>query len=338
MFRIAVIGLTFVFGLAAAVVAGVRYGSASAVASGRELHPHRKLLAAIAKAEGSEKPPAVVWLGDSTLMGQSYPLLVGRTRFGPSKPSLVLAAPGLDCWAHYQLLGRVMSLHPRVVVMIANMRVLRAESSSRTFNDFAQAIAADELPRTLALPYSFRGITAPRLLLARLLDTGWGEETFLMAEGIRHDFQTAEAWRSLGPEVPPRGKRERALRFIRGNRQVAAAYDAPIGPRTPLVRFCRAAVRVARDRGAEVLVVVSPMPTAFLVRQGRYDAARVAARVAMLRGEFEAEGATVLDLHDALSTGDFRDNAGHFSVAGHARMAGLVGPEVAARWLATTAR
>jgi hypothetical protein len=104
------------------------------------------------------------------------------------------------------------------------------------------------------------------------------------------------------------------------------------------VRFCRAAVRVARDRGAEVLVVVSPMPTAFLVRQGRYDAARVAARVAMLRGEFEAEGAIVLDLHDALATSDFSDNAGHFSVQGHARMAALVGPEVVARWRAASGR
>lgn len=338
MFRIAVIGLTFAFGLAVAVIAGVRYGSAAAVASGRKLHPHRGLLSAIAKAERSEKPPAVVWLGDSTLMGQSYPLLVDRTRFGPSKPTLVLAAAGLDCWAHYQLLGRVTSMRPRVVVIIANMRVLRTESSSRTFNDFAQAIAVDELPRTLALPYSFRGMTAPRLLLARLLDTGWGEETFLLAEGVRHDFQTAEAWRSLGPDVPPRGRRESVLRFIRGNQRVAAAYDAPIGPRTPLVRFCRAAVRVARERGAEVLVVVSPMPKAFLTRQGRYDAGRVADRVAMLRRQVEAAGGTVLDLHDALSTPDFSDNAGHFSVAGHARMAALVGPEVVARWLAATAR
>lgn len=320
MRRIAVIVLTFVCGLTTVGMWLISSWGVEAVESGRKLYPYRLLLEQIAKPP----PPDVVWIGDSTLLERAYPDIIQRRL--ASIPMRKLTSVGLDFWAMYQLLGEVMALHPRVVVMVANLRLLRSGGTSRTFNDLAQALPLDELPRTLLEPYSFRGMTAPRLLLARLLATPWWEEMFFVAEGIRRNVQTAEAWELLGPEAKPRTPSGVKANLARGAQRMAEAYDQPLGPNTPLVRFCGAAVRYARTHGAQVLVVVSPIPTAHLAETGHYDPARTAERIGVLRAEVEAAGGRLLDLHAALAPDLFRDHSGHFTPTGQDRMASMVLP------------
>lgn len=327
MRRIAVIALTFVCGLVAATTLLARGWGDAAVRSGRSLYPYRVLFDQIA---ATPPRPAVVWLGDSTLMGASYANVVDDTRFGRSTPTLKAASAGFDFWAMYQLLGAVMELHPRVVVLIANLRVLRVGTTTRTFNDLAQAFPLDELPRTLRQPYSFRGMTAPRLLLTQLLDTPWGEQAFYVTEGLRRNVQTAAAWQVLGPEERERTPGQNMEALVHHAELVHEAYDQPLGPNAPLVRFCGAAVRFAHERGAQVLVVVSPIPTEHLTTVGRYSPDRVAARIAVLRGEVDAAGGRLIDLHAALPQELFKDNDGHFTPEGHQRMAELVWPYVLA--------
>lgn len=327
MRRLILIAVTYLIGVAALGTAALHVWGDAAEESGRALYPHRQLLGHLERSS-TAPPPTVAWLGDSTIYGPSYPDIIGRTRLGPTKPTLKVAFMGLDFWALYQLLGPVMERRPRVVVLVANMRVMRLPSGTRGFGDLAASLPLDELPRTLALPYSFRGMTAPRLLLARSLSTPWGEQTFYVAEGLRRDFQGAAFWEALGPKERPRTQEELFFEGLIASGKMADAYDAPLGQNTPLVRFCRAAVRFARARGAQVLVVVSPMPTQNLARVGRYDPARIAGRIAMLRREVESAGGRLLDLHDALPMELFRDGSGHFTPTGHERMATLVWPQI----------
>lgn len=322
MRRIVVIVLTFVCGLTAVGTWLTSSWGAEAVESGRTLYPYRLLLEQIA----TWPPGDVVWLGDSTLLDRAYPDIIER-RVGAAVPMRKLTSVGLDFWAMYQLLGDVMErLHPRVVVMVANLRLMRGGGTTRTFNDLAQSLPLDELPRTLLEPYSFRGMTAPRLLLARLLGSPWWEQTFFVAEGIRRNVQTAEAWQFLGPEEKRRTFDGAKANLARGAQRMAESYDQPLGYNTPLVRFCGAAVRYARTHGAQVLVVVSPIPTVHLAESGHYDPARTADRIDVLRTEVEAAGGRLLDLHAALPPELFRDHSGHFTPTGQDRMAGMVMP------------
>ncbi len=336
MRRLTLIALAYLTGLTALGALVMRQWGAGAEDAGRALYPHRRQLARLEEA-AADPPPVVAWLGDSTIYGGSYPDLIARSRLGPSRPSLKVAFMGLDFWAYYQLLGPVMDRQPPVVVLVANMRVMRLPSGTRGYGDLAHLLPLGELPRTLALPFSFRGMTAPRLLLARALSTPWGEEAFHVAEGLRREFQAAPFWEIFGPEEPPRSDAARRFWALSGQAAMLTAYDAPLGPDTPLVRFCRAAVRFARARGAQVLVVVSPMPTRILEHAGHYDAARAAERIAMLRREVESAGGRLLDLHDALPSEFFRDDSGHFTPAGQERMAALVWPQVAISLLAAQA-
>ncbi len=329
MRRVALIALTYLVGGAALGALVVLQWGDGAEAAGRALYPHRSVLARLALAK-DDPPPAVVWLGDSTMLGDAYPDVLARTKLPAADQSLKVASWGLDCWAFYQLLGPVMARRPRVVVLVANMRLLRMPSGTRGFNDLAALIPLDELPRTLALPFSFRGMTMPRLLLARAMAAPVGERVFFAAEGLRRQFQTAPFWSTLGPEERPRQSGDEAtLRFFSGVGRIMDAYDAPIGRNSPLVRFCRAGVRFARARGAQVLVVVTPMPVRALTDAGRYDPARIDRRIAMLRREVESAGGQLLDLHDAVPTAQLTpDLTGHFTPEGHRHMAALVWPQV----------
>lgn len=310
----------------AAWVLVVRYGDV-ALARGHALYPHRALLERIDSA-AADAPPAVVWLGDSTLMDipgvPSLPLVIDRTHLWPANlSSLNLYAPGLDLFAYYGFMGRVLELRPRVVVLVANLRIFLPGGGARGFTDLAGLVPPAELPAALALPLGARGLSIPRLLLARLLARPWGESSFFFAEGVRRLFQDAAFWSALGSDQPPR-------RWFGGLHTTLVSYNLPISKRHPLVRFAGAAVRMAEQRGVETLVVVTPVPYQWLTAAGGYDRRAFALRIDALRRAVEANGGTLIDRHRALPYHEFRDQSGHFTASGTEQVAAVVWPTLSA--------
>jgi hypothetical protein len=328
--------------VAVATLAGAAFALATrvgpaAIAVGRDLYQHRKILPRLTGARttpGSE----VVWLGDSTIVGRpgtfTYPFLIQRRELERrGMHSTILAAPGFDFYAYTSLMGPVLEVHPDVVIMVANLRLFPLGAGGG-FNDLTALLPAGALPEMLALPFSFRGMTAPRLLLARLLRHQWAEDALLFVEGVRYQFQDAAFWEHAGPAALPVSK---AL----GDKAAAAllrSYDAPIGPRHPLVRFAGAAVRMAVRGGAPVLVVVTPVPHEVLATKGLYDGPAYASRVGVLRDVVQANGGVFLDLHQAVPAGELYDIGAHFTNAGAAHMATLVWPALQPLLARATAR
>src|SRR5690348_9124503 len=154
MRRIVVIVSVFLAIVATAGVVVYRLGGPTARRTGLVLYGHRKLLADLDAAVGTA--PQVVWLGDSTLMRiPQYPSYVDMVQHdlldAVHAGSLMLAAPGMDAYSYWSLSGRVAALHPRVVVLIANLRTFAPEGGVRSLGDLAGEIPLGDLPRTLAM-------------------------------------------------------------------------------------------------------------------------------------------------------------------------------------------
>lgn len=329
--RLACIVVVFLVALGGAALLVVARGGAAAVDAGRRLYAHRQVLRSFGQAPPAP-PPALVWLGDSTIMEaanvSSYPSIVASRYLGPrGTRGPAFAAMGFDFYAYNSLVDDALDLGPHAIVMIANFRVSIAAGGVRGFNDLTGEMPLSRLPEMLALPYNFRGMTAPRLLLAQTLTTRAGEAGFSFAEGVRSGFQERAEWERLGP-VAPRALTEWE-KFVAGRDTVLGDYRHTIGPGAPLMRFAAAAVARAVARGARVLVVITPVPIERLRGKGWYDAAEYARRAAVVRRTVEGAGGRVLDLHDALPEPLFRDAGGHFTAEGSGRMAELVWPAIA---------
>jgi hypothetical protein len=331
MRRVATIVCVFLLLVATAAVYVYRTADPNARTTGLVLYGHRKVLADLAGAERTRAQ--VVWAGDSTLMRlaqyPSYVDFIKRDVLDPAHvPMVMLAAPGIDAYAYWSLSGRIAALHPKLVVLIANLRTFMPEGGVRGLSDLAAEIPLTDLPRTLALPYYIRGMTAPRLVLARALRTQLGEDVFLTFEGVRRDVQESEAWRWLGPENREPIPGEQFMRFAAMSERLLVAFDRPLGPSNPLLRFLAAAVSRMADAGATVLVVVTPMPWERGLETHNYEEGRFAERIALLRDVVESGGGRLVDLHRGLTKKFFRDTDCHLTADGAAEMARLLTPEV----------
>lgn len=328
--RVLVILSTVVASLGVATWALVTFGSSTAVQTGRWLYPHRGAQAMLAGAARGPQP-ALVWLGDSTLANGkgivSYPALLQRTDLDPRRlSSCVVGSEGLDTYAFHSLVWETLALHPRVVVLIANLRVFSiGGATTRTFDDLTAFVPTHALPELLAQPFYFRGMTAPGLLLMRTLRYDWALDAFFWIQGTRDEIQHVSAWEVLGPEEPPTAANPLRA-WVAGWQGTAQAYDCPITPRLPLVRFMAASVAQIEAAGVRALVIVSPIAYEQLAKAGHYDPAVFAGRIDVLRQAVERERGTFLDLHRALEEPLFRDRSGHFTADGMARMRQLVWP------------
>lgn len=268
--------------------------------------------------------PLVVWLGDSTTTDHpgnpSYPRRI-ETRLQPVQPVEILNAsrPGLDAFQHYVLLGRLAALAPRAVFVLANPRLMHGEGGGDGLLTIASMIPIHELPRSLLLPWHERGITWPRLLLARAMDLEVAREAFEFYQGLRGRLEYG---------MHPEGARIAAPR-AQIIADAIAAYDRPIGGRTACVRMLAASTRLAVESGAAAVIVVPPIPFEVLAKRGLYGS-RFLERIAILRREVEAAGGTLIDLHRLLSADEFRDVLGHYSDRGSDRLARHLEPIVKA--------
>jgi hypothetical protein len=317
--------------VAGAAWVGFDQGGTAARSTGFELYQHRGLLTHLREAATS--PPQVVWVGDSTLMGfpalPSYANLVQRDLLDRIHVrSLILTAAGLDFFGYWGLAGRIAALQPDVVVLVANLRNFSPAGTPRGFNDLMAEIDWDDLPETLALPYNVRGMTMPRVLLARLLRTEAGEDMFLRYEGLRRNVQESAVWRWLGAAEPPPTEAGNFRLFARVASRTVAAFDRPLGPRQPLVRFAGATVARLVRAGASVLVLVTPIPWETAASVGHYEQQRFEARIQTLREVVVANGGRLVDLHRVITHEGFRDFDCHLTADGAAEVAKRIGPYV----------
>jgi len=282
---------------------------------------------------GSEAPPpAVVWLGDSTLMAHGadpgWPDLLGRAALAPRRVRWqTFAAQGLDPHHYYCLMGGVVGLRPRTVIIIANLRGLG--TAVRHFGELCALLPARELASAFTLPFDAWGVSAGRLLTWRLLRFDAAADALYRLTGVQTLLRAAPLWRIFGAATQPpcAGSPERqAETDARLRDRFRSLYDFDLSPTSPAVGMLRAAVRMGVEHGIDVLVVVTPVPAAALAEEGRFDDEGERRTVALLRDTVGSVGGRFLDLHDALAPGEFRDTGGHFTAAGAARMAELVAP------------
>jgi len=316
--------------LAAAGWGAIVQWGADAPAEGRSLYAYRTYLQNVLAIQPTRRP-LVAWLGDSTIVGQSYPQrMEDWLQRHYRAESRVVAYVGLTTYNYYELMGPVLALRPAVVVLVANLRTLfvpRADQPIPTdlggFDDLASMIPEDELPRALTLPWQVRGLSLPRLLLLRLLRFEAVEQSMYLFEGLRSLAQRQRPWEAVAPPTPlPESVvLEAYLEVIRVMEQ---RYDQPITAGAPFVRMLGATVDMARRRGVRVLVVASPIPFEQLQRSIGYDRAMYAQRFATLRAVTEASGGAFVDYHEALQASGFRDQGGHFTDGGATALAQIL--------------
>lgn len=268
-------------------------------------------------------PAEIAWIGDSTLMPPwEYPSPVGKQLWPFS--NWVAAMPGFDVFGHYFLFDAVLARQPRLIIEVANLRLVGAPEM-RNAGALAALLPAGELWRALTLPLNTRGVTVPRLLLVRLLRYPWCLAQAQWFEGIARLFQDAPFWNVLGSKTADLvGRNMRDFVFQRHNQ--VRRFQADSRDAAPAIRMFGETARRAHARGIPMLVVVSPAPIHLMQAEGIYQPEVIIQRVQRIREVVEANGGTVLDLHDALGPADFRDRGGHCSEAGMNRMVALLVP------------
>ncbi len=185
-------------------------------------------------------------------------------------------------------------------------------------------IPTAELPRALGLPFAVRGMSIPKVLLARLLRYQSVERFFYFLEGA-HTLVAEASIPSLGPNQfdAPGGSPFYMLGIALGGSNV------PVTRGQPTVRMMEATVRLVREAGVRVIVIGTPVPYQIMRDSVGYDQATYDARFAVLRSAVEDAGGVFLDLHEALQRDMFIDSVGHFSVDGARQLAARVRPVVA---------
>ena len=322
--------LTIAFIVALAGITGVAIHRLGTPARNVMLEPNRPLAmfelalrhVAFLRESDPIPRPLVLWLGDSTIdpfVQDAYPEIIGRRNRGRYSQKAV-AIFGLDLFHYYPLLGAALPLEPQLVVLIANPRLFDADRDPQRFQLMSSLIPLAELPRAALLPLAARGLTVPRLLLNRTLESPNVRDGYATVEGIRVLFREASFWEPLGKPT----RWGRALAEARTLEQ----YARPISPRAPVVRMLEASVDLARRHGARVLVIVSPIPYERMAAADLYEPEAYDRKIAILRHATRRAGGQLLDLHRTLAEDEFRDFFGHYTEAGAQHLARIVEPHV----------
>jgi len=310
---------------------------------GDRLFHHRQVFRQILAPRGS-KLPQVIWLGDSTIVHDSYPdALVPwfRQRFGAQ--SRAVAAAGMSTFNYYSLMGTALDAEPTMIVFLANLRMLRVAKPNtipvtQFGDDLVSMIPARELPHAFTLPWMARSMSLARLLLLRVLENPLVERAMILTEGLGGVLQSNSPWKLVASAPPMPSEMERFGIFLAGNRIQAELYDVPLTPRQPCVQMMAATIRMATRRGVPVVVIASPIPMEFLKGHG-YEADYFLPMFATLRTVAEREGAVFLDYHDAIvDPAMFSDNVGHYTPAGAEFLAEKMKAPLESTFLAAIAR
>ena len=273
------------------------------------------------------KDPKVMWLGDSTLLDSikipSYADLLAdeiRAEGGTIPPHGTVAMVGLDFFHYYCMLGRILEEKPDFVVLVAHLRMF--VDGAPEFMDLCSFIPPGELPRAVMLPFRERDVGPLDLLGYQLLRLPGAESAFLAYEGTQRLIQDKDPTGLVARsptyfETLAKGGRRPALEYLR-------SYGLDLAADHPVVEMMGATVGMARRSGAEVLVVVSPIPYEKLEAQGWYEPQTID----VLRQVVEENGGHFFDGHRVLKKEHYRDESGHYTHEGSALLAAALAPKM----------
>ncbi len=308
MFRVSLIIANLLAVIVAAALLAGWWDFAGASEEGKKLHDFRTISRSGLEVAKSNAP-LVVWMGDSTMVSHgdntSYAVRVSQA-LGPRVAALVRIRPGLCFYHYYWMLGDVLEAEPNLIVANLNLRLMDPALSAPHQN-LASSIPSAELSRAFGLPFHEIGLTLPHLLLVRLLRIPALERAYYFATGLRQRFHDASWWPGssdgfTGPS--PAAAQTSSSRWF-------AAYDDEVSRDDSMVQMIQATVSLATRGGAEILVVVSPIPWEELQRAGLYERERAQRRIGVLRDAVEITGGQLLDLHDVVGRKAFLDRLGH---------------------------
>jgi hypothetical protein len=329
MRRVIVIVGVWIILVAGAALGGYNFENGAAISTGWSRYGYRETLKNQIRTTWRSRP-GVIWLGDSTMLGMrrpSYPQFLQGVL--PNVSSRVLGFIGSDFFTYYPVVGHLLTVHrPVVLVMVAHLRLFRHPSQdptgmSTTRNDLVSMIPMTELPRAVRLPFATRGVSIPRLLLARLMRYETVERFVYFLEGVHVLAAEAEL-----PWLGPRGPDQRPFGGLRMLGIALAASNVAISRDHPTVRMMEATVRLAHEAGVHVVVIGTPLPFENMRQTVGYDDALYDERFTVLRAAVEDAGGVFVDLHEALRREEFVDPVGHFTVTGAQKLAERIGPVV----------
>ncbi len=340
MNRLASIALVFALSLgASSLVAWELYGD-EALRIGRRIDAVRSSVQHSLRRKTPDRP-LLVWLGDSTLVGNfrtgPFPRKLGRQLPMPVETRLA-AHPGLTFSHFYCLLGPALALEPELVVIVANLWSFNPAHRKRPLGTLGSLIPAGELRRAVRLPFrALGGPTAPELVVGRLLRIPAVDSAYHFSVGLRQMFRRAlpRAGRSPSGGFPVGEEWAELFRLEAqlGDDHVASVlrgFDFEITRDDAMVRMMAATVSAAVRSDVPVLVYVHPIPVTRLPEAGWYDAERHARRIGVMREAVSDAGGAFVDLHAAVPDGGLLDLRGHLDASGADRMASLLAPQVLA--------
>jgi hypothetical protein len=285
----------------------------------------------------------VAYLGDSMVI--DYPeekqlpsVLQEEIRRNPRRHRPVrvynFGQVGTGIFDYYLLADQLVRARPDLIIVpfnLANTSPAWRAAFSRP--ELAGWIAGDRLVEALALPLSWAGLTADRLLfnhaLVRvgLLDL-W---TSLSGEQTRLDQARLAMERRIASPTPGRQTPEETMRSARDNqirrirnvprskRYSAAGMRHLMGPALdglqpdhPTLAVLGATVRRFREAEIDVLVYVNPINREHVEELGILDPERLDLTLRSIEGVVDEGGGRFLDLHGILPDRMFRDHTGHF--------------------------
>lgn len=327
MNRLVTIAIVFL-GCLALVVAAVLYRAGPDVMRlGHFVRPTRiEVEKMVSKREAN--PPDVLWIGDSTMLeGVRVPSYADLTAerleergAGVAEDHALVALVGTDFFHFYCILGRALDLKPKLIVLVAHLRMFDGQRGD--FMELCSFLPAAELPRALTLPFRTKNVGPLELLGYQLLGVPGVEPAFLAYEGAQRLIQDRDPTGLLvrSPTYFERLGREAGMTEL----DYLRLYDVALERDDPTVEMMESTIAIAREAGAEVLVIASPIPYEKLEENGLYRGESIE----LIREVVEESGGRFLDAHRALTSDLYRDDAGHYTAEGAARLADLVAPAV----------
>lgn len=327
MNRLVIIGVVFVSCLAIFAGAVAYRAGVDVMRTGHFVRPSRIEVEKMVRTREGD-PPRVVWIGDSTMVEgievESYAGLAAqgleKTDGIPAREHALIALVGLDFFHYYCMLGRVLELEPKLIVVVAHLRMFKGQGGD--FMELCSFIPGGEIPRALTLPFQEKGVGPLELLGFQLLDLPGVEKAFLAYEGTQRLIQDRDPTGLLVRS--PTYFERLGLSARMTEDEYLSLYDVELTRDEPTVEMMVAALEMARERGVEVLVIASPIPYEKLEALGVYRPESID----LLRQIVEENGGRFLDAHRALTSDLYRDDAGHYTAEGASRLAGSVAPAV----------
>ncbi|MFP6598992.1 MAG: hypothetical protein VB852_00965 [Deltaproteobacteria bacterium] len=309
---------------------------------GRQLSPPRMAVDIRLERMAKQTPPALMWLGDSTIDwwgGPSYATKINAELESELKTKIAWH-DGANFFHHYVLVSAYADAAlarpaktgerraPKLIVFIANPRMMidKLDPDSRLDN-IAIYMPSSTIPRSLPLPFYDHGLTIPQILLSRVSRLPTLRERLEFSKAARDKFQNAAFWERVG-RGPANSLLGPSTRLIRQAAKFRSQWTRRLGPGNSTMQMIGPTIRAAQDWGAQTLVIGTPVPLHSLRKYEWFDGDDYLRRLETLQATVEQAGGRYLNLHNALSKEHFRDRLDHYNEPGAERMVELVRPVV----------